>query len=204
MNRHALRAFALALPSMIALPAHAVVERGHWSVSTGYSAPDDLSIRVNQTIAGDYTGSFFIHDAAANTLTFLTLNADEGSELFLVNAGDILSSDTIANLPTSSRLTWGGVQTVGEDFYVGVRTGSGTDPGFKWDDLTTRTTFGWAHFRENASGQLFIVDSAMAFRESGIVVGTVQAVPEPATWVLLLGGFIAMAGLGQQRRQARD
>ncbi len=201
MNRHALRALALALPGLIALPVHAVVEKGHWTVF--HDASGEVSIRVDQTIGGDYTGSFLMHDAAANTLTFLTYNVDEGSELFLVHPGDVLSSDTIASLPPSARLTWGGTQTVGEDFYLGVRTGSGTDPGFDWADLTTRTTFGWAHFQENASGQLVIVDSAMAFRESGIVVGTVQAVPEPATWALLLGGFIAMAGLGQQRRQPR-
>ena len=201
MNRHALRALALALPGLVALPSHAAVDSGHWSVF--YEASDKVNIRVDQTIGGDYTGSFFMHDPAANDLTFLTLNADEGSELFLVHPGDVLSSDTIASLPPSARLTWGGTQTVGEDFYLGVRTGSGTDPGFDWADPTTRTTFGWAHFREDASGRLFIVDSAMAFRESGIVVGTVQAVPEPATWALLLGGFIAMAGLGQQRRQPR-
>lgn len=168
-----------------------------------HDASGEVSIWVDQTIGGDYTGSFLMHDAAANTLTFLTRNVDEGSELFLVNPGDVLSSDTIASLPPSARLTWGGAQTVGEDFYLGVRTGSGTDPGFDWADLTTRTTFGWAHFREDASGRLFIVDSAMAFREPGIVVGTVQAVPEPATWALLLGGLISAAGLGQQRSQAR-
>lgn len=147
-----------------------------------HDASGEVSIWVDQTIGGDYTGSFLMHDAATNTLTFLTRNVDEGSELFLVNLGDVLSSDTIASLPPS---------------------GNGTDPGFDWADLTTRTTFGWAHFREDASGRLFIVDSAMALREPGIVVGTVQAVPEPATWALLLGGLISAAGLGQQRRQAR-
>jgi hypothetical protein len=199
MNRHALRALALTLPSLLALPAHANVEPGHWSVS--HNGSTDVRIWVNQTIGGDYTESVLVHDSAANTLRLLAFSADEGSELFLVNPGDVLSSDTIASLPASAGLTWGGIPTVGEDFYMGVRTGSYTDPGFQWGDRTTRTTFGWAHFREDASGRLVIVDSAMAFRAPGIVVGSLQAVPEPTTWALFLCGFIAVAGLCQQRRQ---
>ena len=202
MKHHALRALALALPGLAALPAHALVESGHWSVSPDpygmFPDPSAIYITVDQTPGGDYTGTVFQHDALANTLTYVTSNIDEGSQLFLVRPGDALTHAGIAALPTSAGL--GGRITVGEDFYLGVRTGSASDPGFSWGSPEGYTSFGWAHFKEGADGKLFIVDSAMAFREPGIVVGTLQAVPEPATWLTLFTGLLGLGWIAKHHR----
>lgn len=206
MNRHALRALAFALSTLAALPAHALVESGHWFASYNpYSAPLEpgvIYVDVDQTPDGDHTATFLQHNATANTLAYITHNLDEGSQLFLVQAGQALTHASIAMLPNSARLdgSWGAV-SVGQDFYLGVRTGSASDPGFKWGSPEGYTSFGWAHFREGTDGKLFIVDSAMAFREGGIVVGTMQAVPEPAAWAALVAGLAALGGMTRRRRQ---
>lgn len=204
MNCHALRALALALPALACLPAQALVQSGHWYASYNpYTAPLEpgvIYVDVDQTPDGDHTATFLKHNAAANTLSYLTQNLDEGSQLFLVQAGQALTHASIALLPGSARLD-GLVEavSVGEDFYLGVRTGSASDPGFNWASPEGYTSFGWAHFREGSDGKLYIVDSAMAFREGGIVVGTMQAVPEPATWASLIAGLAALGAIARRQ-----
>lgn len=208
MKRHALRALALALPALLSLPANAVVESGHWSVfNTSMSwapNPEEHYVSVDQTVDGDYTGTFLRYDPAANTLSYIAHNTDEGSQLFLVRAGDVLTNASLAGMPGGTLPgSWSLQGTlVGEDFYLGVRTGSIFDPGYRYDSPEGFTSFGWAHFREGADGRLFIVDSAMAFREGGIVVGTMQAVPEPAAWASMLAGLVGLSVVAR-RRQAR-
>lgn len=204
MKRHTLRAVALALSTLAGLPAHALVESGHWRISTDDSGSytpigvQFVSIWVDQTPDGDFTGSFLDHDPTANTLTYLTNNVDEGSQIFLVQSGEVFTAASIATMPASAAMMT--PTQVGEDFYLGVRTGSQSDPGFVWGP-EGYTTFGWAHFREGSDGKLYIVDSAMAFREGGIVVGTMQAVPEPATWASLIAGLAALGGIARQQRR---
>lgn len=214
MKHPVLRALALALPALLSLPANAVVESGHWSVFESYTSspqdPMEHNVVVDQTVDGDYTGTILRYDPAANTLTYISHNTDEGSQLFLVRAGDVLTHATLAAVPYSDwkgsfslgHVSWGQNTVVGEDFYLGVRTGSASDPGYRDDSPEGYTSFGWAHFREGADGRLFIVDSAMAFRESGIVVGTMQAVPEPAAWASMLAGLVGLSVVAR-RRQAR-
>ena len=60
-------------------------------------------------------------------------------------------------------------------------------------NVSTRTSFGWAHLQAQADGSLKILSSAMAFREGGIVVGALQAVPEPGTWALSIAGLGLLA-----------
>lgn len=206
MHRHILRALALALPALACLPAQALVKSGHWFASYNpYSAPLEpgvIYVDVNQTPDGDHTATFLQHNAAANTLSYITHNLDEGSQLFLVQAGQVLTHASIALLPSSDRLDGSsGPVNVGEDFYLGVRTGSASDPGYDWHSPEGYTSFGWAHFREGSDGLLYIVDSAMAFREGGIVVGTMQAVPEPATWASLIAGLVALGGLARRHQR---
>jgi len=181
------------------------VQSKHWDVSPDptdvIEQPGATNISVDQTPDGDLTHTFLMHDAAANTLTYVTQSVDEGSQLFLVHAGDVLTHASIRGLPASASFSHGVPITVGEDFYLGVRTGSASDPGFEWGASEGYTSFGWAHFREGSDGLLHIVDSAMAFREGGIVVGTLQAVPEPATWASMIAGLAALGGVARRRRQ---
>ncbi|MFT3857721.1 MAG: PEP-CTERM sorting domain-containing protein [Aquabacterium sp.] len=186
----ATRTLIAATLALAASCAQATVEPGHWSVST---SGNQVAINVHQTPDGDGTGTFLTRDARAGTLTYVTSNVDEGSLLFIVKPGDEVS---LANL---SGLTGFGSQAVkvGQDFYLGAATRSYTDPGFSYN---TWTSFGWAHFQVNSQGALQIVDSAMAFREPGIIVGTLQTtVPEPGTWAIMALGLLALAGLRQTR-----
>lgn len=195
-----LRALASAALALLAsTQAQAVVEAGHWSLTNG-SAMDNtnLTITVDQTAAGDYTGTFLQHDAQAQTLQFVSMNVDEGSQLFLTQAGAALTNDSISALPLAAFMV--SPTVVGSDFYLGARTRSMSDPGFSWSNPDFYVTFGWAHVQRDAQGNLHIVDSAMGFRESGIVVGTTQAVPEPSTWALMGLGLV---GLGLAQRQSR-
>lgn len=206
MNHPTLRALALALPCLASLPAQALVERGHWFASYNpYSAPLEpgvIYVDVDQTPDGDHTATFLRHNTALNTLTYITQNLDEGSQLFLVQAGEVFTHASIAARPASSPSLYAEVPiTVGTDFYLGVRTGSASDPGYDWRSPEGYTSFGWAHFREGPDGKLFIVDSAMAFREGGIVVGTMQAVPEPAAWAALMAGLVLLGGVHQHRQR---
>lgn len=183
-----------ALGTACSLSAHAVVETGHWTVTNDLTifGNANTAIAIDQTLSGDTTGSFFQYSATTGTLTYVTNNTDEGSELTVTRLGNVIDR-------TSFRTGWSGAVQVGRDFYLAAATSSIQDPGTSWSNYKDRTTFGWAHFRTNADGKLFIVDSAMAFREPGIIVGTLTTpVPEPASWLGMGLGFI---GLGWARRQ---
>jgi len=197
-------ALCAALPIALAAlstSAHAVVEAGHWSVYNtainGYNG-SNLELAIDQTPQGDYTGTFFKYDHQAGTLQYLTQNVDEGSTLFVTRPGQLINDQTLATLPTSDRLSSSNnIALVGNDFYVGGATEKFSDPGFQWNDQHW-TVFGWAHLRADASGQLQLVDSAVSFKEGGIVAGTL-AVPEAGTWSMMGLGLIGLA-LATRRR----
>lgn len=88
------------------------------------------------------------------------------------------------------------IAAVGQEFYLGGRTRTAYINGY-FD------TFGWAHFKVDATGQLKLLDSAVAFNEGGIIVGTLQAVPEPSTWALMGLGLAALAWRTRSARQTR-
>lgn len=192
--------------------AHALVESGHWSAAfytDDYPPGTNFSVSFDQTRGGDTTGVSMRYDNGL--LTGVTYAIDEGSDLFIVQPGTEFSMASVAAggqplvYGTSVRgNNWPGATLlpVGTDFYLGARTRSYSDPGFSYG-TDFFTVFGWAHVVVDAQGVPRIVDSAMAFREGGIVVGTldaIPAVPEPATW-LMMG--LGLAGLAAARRVSR-
>ncbi|TBO28352.1 PEP-CTERM sorting domain-containing protein [Aquabacterium lacunae] len=182
------------------LSAHAVVEAGHWRFTQDPAGQfGNFSVLVDQTVGGDYTGTFFDYDPSAGTLTYKTFNVDEGSEVWVTQPGAVIDNRFKPSLQNGQTTA-----VVGTDFYLGAATSSATDPGFSWATLSNRTSFGWAHFRADSSGKLTLVDSAMAFREPGIVVGTLSAVPEPSTWALMALGLASLAVRRQAHRQPRQ
>ncbi|MES2089946.1 MAG: PEP-CTERM sorting domain-containing protein [Pseudomonadota bacterium] len=180
--------------------AHAVVESGHWNVHTvadPQSTALSLVVAIDQTPGGDETGTVFNYDPALGTLQFVTMTVDEGSHLFLTHPGQVLTDQTLLSTPPESFRS--GPVTVGQDFYLGGRTYKFTDPEFSWQN-PVYTVFGWAHLKADANGQLQVIDSAMAFREGGIIVGTTQAVPEPATVSMMGLGLVSLVALRRRRQ----
>lgn len=181
------------------LAAHATVAAGHWDAVAGNPYPGvNQSIIVDQTIDGDYTGTFWQYNAQAGTLRFVTNNTDEGAVLFRVQQGEVVSQ-AMVEAPGTHALNNGTDVFVGTDFYLGAATSSLSDPGVSWSNVQQRTSFGWAHFQAQADGSLKILSSAMAFREAGIVVGTLQAVPEPGTWALMGLGLLGLTAVTRRR-----
>lgn len=200
-----IRRLGIASALVLSASAHAVVASGHWRLdhpSEPSSWGTNLTISVGQTLDGDETPTLFDYDASVGTLRFVTLALDEGSELFLVKPGDLLSNHTAGTLLPSLLAFDAPPVSVGQDFYLGAGTRSYTDPGYS-SGSDTWTSFGWSHLRVNQQGRLEILDSAMAFREGGIVVGTLH-VPEPSTWAMAGVGMALLAGrLRKTRRSNR-
>ena len=205
------RTIVMGLTALVLAPtwAHATVEAGHWSVNTVSDSSNlvgyNTAISIDQTAGGDSTSTFWSYNASTGTIRFVSYNTDEGSTLFLVKPGETVSQDMVLN-PGSHQMaivpvTSGSQATVqvGTDFWLGAATSSLSDPGVTWANVSTRTSFGWAHLQAQADGSLKILSSAMAFREGGIVVGALQAVPEPGTWALMGLGLAGIGLLGRRR-----
>lgn len=199
--------FALAAAAGLMLFQHganATVESGHWRVLNqgfGNNLGDNLTILVDQTPGGDYTGTFLKYDATAGTLAFVTYNTDEGSTLFVTRPGQVINDDALIKLPAQDALSFSSnVAHVGTDFYLAAATEKFSDPGFQFND-THWTVFGWAHLKADANGKLQLIDSAMSFNEGGIVTGTL-AVPEASTWSMMGLGLFGLAALHRQKTRA--
>ncbi len=101
--------------------------------------------------------------------------------MILVQAGDVLSWDSISAGKFPSAIFEPSPHHVGnEDFYLGF-SGAHAAAGM----------FGWARLGPR-DGVLSMIDNAMAYHVSGIVVGTTRPIPEPATMVLVICGTASL------------
>jgi hypothetical protein len=153
---------------------------------------------VQQVPAGDnITGINFNY--VANTLEATNWTVDEESDWYLVQAGDILSTATIAANQFPVIFTADDprppVAIPLGNFYLGVTTGL-----VVWPEPFSlkRDVFGWIELN-NTGTDLLPVSNAVAYEEGGIIVGTTTAVPEVGTVGLMVGGIALLAGRRRRR-----
>jgi hypothetical protein len=132
--------------------------------------------------------------------THWSQTADGNALIVLAHPGDLVTSATIQD--ASAWRAFYNNPAIGTDFYIAGMTQTGlSDVGEpsagNGNPLVTR--FGWAHIGLNPAGTFTVLDSAMAYGERGIVVGTTQAIPEPSTLAMMLLG-LGFAGLHARRK----
>ena len=140
----------------------------------------DYALTVYQDAARtDPTSILF--DRQTTSLTFRTYNIDESSDWYFVQSNDVFTTTSI----TQGNFTLFNQVDVSfnvgyDDFYLGVNTGLGFT-----NSSPRRDIYGWVLLRNSENG-LSIVHSAMAYNEGGIIIGELEAIPEPSSLSLIL------------------
>ena len=141
--------------------------------------PANYTAVVNQNNALDTTQAWFQlggNEPTGYSFRLHTYLTDEGADWYWVDAGDLLSEQTIADGVWMDNLAFPFTQQtrpVATDFYLGIATGnidSGPDQ---------RDAYGWVHL-QIVAGKLTMVENVMSYDSVGIIVGTSNAIPEPA------------------------
>jgi len=175
-------------------PADAIYSPGTFHLSFG-SRPADVLVNFD-----------------AGMMNYVAQTLDVTNYFLLAHPGDVLTADTFAHGVPAAQDPYSN-PTAGLDFYLaGKVVTTYLDPGEPFVIATDHSSnalpgwpydvrFGWAHIHINLDGTAQVLASAMAYGEGGIIVGTVQAVPEPASLAL---AFIGLGLVGAARlRQAR-
>lgn len=170
------------------LYSHTVDDLPLWFWVTKQAQPSVGCLQVGcETFAGfDYQDGIISGD---------DMLLDEGSDWFVVQPGDVFSAATAGTFPhllgsvsDFNHVVYDVPADVGSDFYLGVRTGYGIFIDYaNLISIPDRSAYGWVHMRAEG-GQLSMVGNAMAYGNTGIVVGTNRAVPEPGIiWSVVVG-----------------
>jgi hypothetical protein len=163
-------------------------------------AMNALELSVEKTV-DDNTGgtsAWFFDNRIQQTISGGAMSADEGSDWYLVQPGELFSRATIAagQFPIVSSLRSGAFETVNvgpDDFYLGVRTGVG------YDYLHDRDAYGWVHLGRTESGELTMLENVMSYNNYGIYVGTTEIIPEPSSAALAAIGATLLVRVRRQR-----
>lgn len=124
--------------------------------------------------------------ASPTTFTFRAVGIAESFSLFLTSPGDIFGAEYV-NTSTSFVKNWDSPPSA----TLSLRMGQSAYIGY-WDNRTIngyRTAyatdlFGWAQVG-NQGGTLTVIDGATAIG-GGIVVGTLQQIPEPTSGIMVM------------------
>jgi hypothetical protein len=160
----------------------------------------DAQIQQVPDPKGDYTDVIFSYTGNKLGITFA--DYDEESDWYLAQAGDSFSASTIAaNRFTPVYFTEPNenvylppVSIPQGNFFLAINTGKG----FPYGGPTFRNVFGWAEFN-NTGAQLSLVDSAMAYGEQGIFIGSINPVPEPGLFPGFAFGALLLVGRPRRR-----
>jgi hypothetical protein len=155
-----------------------------------FHEPPLSCVECDTEISFEYDGS--------KIKTFSVL-ADEGSDWFLVQSGDLFSAATInaGKFPTIINAVpppEGGEIGVGPgEFYLGLRTGRGFE-----GTRPNRTAYGWVHLRP-VDGVLTMIENVMSYNSRGIIVGTTTILPEPPVGTLVIGAVAVLFAIRCRR-----
>lgn len=147
----------------------------------------------------DYTSAWFNFDTINGTFALVTTVLDEGSDWYLVSAGQTFGWAGIAAGDFTALVAGQPVDLLNDTFYLGATTGRGFDP------EPDRSVLGWALLHVVAltpEPRLVIDSSAVAYQAASITVGTLNAtpIPEPASISTLAGLFAVALGATRRRR----
>lgn len=160
---------------------------GNWfSLDQEYASSDGSGFR-------DQTG-FIFTATGASSFHYDGSLLDEGASVFFVNPGDEFSEANILG-GAFTQLTFGSVYTPPAIFFLGIRT-----PALGVGDFGTFTpAYAWAEIQNFGTGELVLVDHAVAYSSQGIIVNTLTSVPEPSTLSTLALSLVMLA----RRRRLR-
>jgi hypothetical protein len=199
-----IRLLVAAAALICASTAQAYVTQGDTTLD--FVGPTPIGANYEMHVGTRPASIMFNYDAN-HQLRFVATTADAETLMVVAHAGDVITESTLLSSSVWGN-TWfssayGNHPVTGTDFYVAgmfdevvVGAGQPTPPG--GSSLSFRR-FGWTHLVADASGTLTVADSAMAYGELGIIVGTTQAVPEPSSLALMLLG-LGFAGLHARRK----
>jgi len=133
------------------------------------------------------------------SLTGIAVALDEGADLYVAQAGDLFSNDTINSgnfQPLVEDASLSSAIVGPGDFFLAIST-TGTDSGFP-PLGADRNVFGWARLNVDDQANITLLDNAVAYGTGNIIVGqNAFAVPEPSSGIVL----VALFGLGVARRR---
>jgi hypothetical protein len=150
----------------------------------------------------DPTSVWFKYDGLK--MQAINTNIDQGSDWYVVHSGDEFSRANIGagQFPTLIRVSLtngtpipGPSLNVGTgDFWLGVATGTVL--------FGERTVYGWVHLHPSFPGStsLQMVENVMTYNSLGVIVGTTNTVPEPATSTTICALIWCYAGRRWRRK----
>lgn len=125
---------------------------------------------VNTTQPTVYTNTFLFNPVI-----------DVSVRVFLVSVGDPITEQAIQSGSYTELMFQNYVFDHASPFYVGLYTGNQNF--YPPDGIYSDPLFGWARLVNN-QGVIELLDSALAYRAQGILVGTQRIIPEPSTFSL--------------------
>jgi hypothetical protein len=153
---------------------------------------DPNTFTIYQDFASTDLTGFFFSSLGGNSYSYAGSYLDEGASLFFVNANDEFSELNILG-GAFTQLSSVPVYNFSQSFFLGIRT-----PTVGFDVDRFPPAYGWAEFQSTGTGELLLVDHAVAYGGQGIFVDTVTPIPEPGSLTL---GSVALSLLFKRRRR---
>lgn len=144
----------------------------------GYMFLIDLSLRG----PGNYHGDVFASVNGTN-LTLVSSTADVYSSWFRASYGQEFRSNTLSSFITLDQQP---AIPQASPFYLAVHL----------DSSPNISAYGWAEFQNTFAGELTLLASGITYDNSGVLIGMITPVPEPAAFNLFLVGIFIMPLIG--------